>query len=305
MNFSKPYKLIKPSVVAICGKISSNPQFPDIIGTGVIVDESGLILTNSHVVKAISRLPRSKTAPPEEWPAFCFLFNFIPEKGMATIPLDIVGVAGIEAYSANNNYGDLPDIGFIRVNVTNLPCAKIAEKFVLEEGEEIGIAGFPMGTNTLRAPGWIHQFGPTLKVAHVGATLPFVCDNPHAILIDSIMQGGNSGSPVFNESGEIVAILYGGLNDIQQIKIPLKDGKMGGLRYTVPTNISYAVPSQIIHLAIQEIKQTPAYNEKIDTLTLEQHIERLRAKVMGPKTSNMYDERISENDIQRLVKEHK
>lgn len=301
MDFREAYKQIKPAIVAICARISSNPHFPDIIGTGVIIDSSGLVLTNSHVVKAIHKLPRRKSASPEEWPAFCFLFHFIPDKGMATLPLDIVGVGGIEAYSAKNHYGDVPDVGFLRLNVTNLPSAKIAIKFSLQEGQEIAVAGFPMGTRTLRAPGWIHQLSPSLKVGHVAALLPFVCDNPHAILLDSMMQGGNSGSPVFDDKGEIVGVLYGGLNDVSAIKLSVKEKEVY-LPYSVPTNLSYAVPNQIINLAVNQFKKIPLYTEKVKTSTLNEYISSKEGKLLDPKSPSIFDEEISEEDIVRLTK---
>jgi len=61
-QFIKIYPTLKPSIVAIASKVFSNPEFPDIIGTGFVAREDGIIFTNNHVVQAISKLPRLKVA---------------------------------------------------------------------------------------------------------------------------------------------------------------------------------------------------------------------------------------------------
>src|SRR5260370_8790405 len=90
---------------------------------------------------------------------------------------------------------------------------------------------------TLTAPGWIHQVTPTLQRGIISAVLPFTCTTPHAYAINVMVQGGASGSPVFlSESGEVIGVLYAGLND-PRVTLLTPD------LYTVPTNIRYVVPS--------------------------------------------------------------
>lgn len=299
MTIPEAYKKIKPSIVAICSRVSSNSYFPDIIGTGFIIEKSGLILTNQHIIKAIRSLPRRKNAPVDEWPVFCFLFHFIPGKGMAQIPLEIKAVGGVGAYSQENYYGDLPDVGIIRVNVSGLPTAVMARKFELEEGEQVGISGFPMGTRTLQAPGWIHQVSPTLKIGNVAAVLPFPCENPHAILIDSMMQGGNSGSPVFNKIGEVVGILYGGIDEKYLLKNTNNPSKI--LVYNVPSNLSLAIPCQLLNSIIEGAKKNPVFKEHtFKTITLQQVLNEHEAKILTPKAPLDQLIPIPENEIEGL-----
>ena len=70
-----------------------------------------------------------------------------------------------------------------------------------------------------------------------------------------MVQGGASGSPVFlNETGRVIGILYAGLTDTGvAFRNPSADGKAAAepIFYTVPTNISYVVPSHYIRTALE------------------------------------------------------
>lgn len=214
MNLIESYRKVKPSVVAIASRVKEDPLFPDIIGTGFVAREDGIIFTCKHVIDAIKRLPGVEKVPPNEWPIMALAFRLAPE-GMKVIPLNVRGAGGIKKYLDGKHYygEDVPDVGLLDVNVKNLPALELSENG-LSEGMEIGITGFPMGTETLRAPGWIHQISPTLKKGIISAILPFPCDNPHALLLDLMTQSGSSGSPVFDiNTGKVVGMIYAGLED--------------------------------------------------------------------------------------------
>lgn len=252
------YQQIKPSIVAIVSRISSNPEFPDIIGTGFIADSDGLILTCNHVIDLIKKLPRRKNASPEEWPIEVLSFKQFPE-GLATIPIDVVGIGKPAEWKRGFDYApDLPDVGLIRVNVKNLPSADIlTDGSELIEGKPVAFSGFPMGTDTLRAPGWIHQFTPTLQNAIIAAIMPFPCSNPHAIMLNVMTQGGASGSPVFSSNnGKVIAMVYGGLNETYRIL-----GERGIVSYKVPTNLTIAVTGWILKMFFESFKNSKEYKE--------------------------------------------
>lgn len=258
-SLEKTYQKIRPSIVAIASRISSNPDFPEIIGTGFIADPNGLIVTCDHVIDVVKSLPRIKTAPPEEWPIDAILFHLFPE-GMVSIHLEVVGVAKPRTWKRGFDYAPkLPDIGLIKVNTFNLPSLRLfLEMEKLTEGKKVATAGFPMGTKTLRAPGWIHQFTPTLQEGVISAVLPFPCANPHAFLIDIMIQGGSSGSPVFDpESGEVIGMIDAGLVDT--FKVGGKRDDDGMFIYKSPTSLTTVVSSKILDLFINTFKKSDDY----------------------------------------------
>ncbi len=302
MNLIESYEKIKTSIVAFAPLFhpvydpdEPPPEFPPIFGTGFIVDE-GIVATNDHVVKAFSRLPRPKDCPPDLWPVQCLLWHFIPDKGMATIKLEVLGVLSISHMEHGKVYygPPKPDVAFVHVKMKRLPRANV--KYNLEEikeGREIATAGFPMGTETLTAPGYLHQLTPTLQKGIISAVLPFPCATPHSIMINIMVQGGASGSPVFlPETGDVIGILYAGLEEKRKTKsgLPIKirqkieqfEPSIHSHYFTSPTNISYIVPAHYIENMLNTVKADPNAKLPEDTLTLEEFVKKAEHVVMKP-----------------------
>lgn len=287
-KFSKIYPKLKSSIVAIAAKVSKNPEFPDIIGTGFIARSDGIVFTNNHIVREIKRVPRLKSMGPEDWPVVVLYFHLIPEKGIMPIPLEVkgVGILKREKPVEGYNYGpDIPDLGFIHVHIKDLPALKIAPTLDLEEGDEVMLAGFPMGTDTLRAPGWLHQLSPTLQSGIISSLLPFSCDNPHAILLNIMTQGGSSGSPVFNPStGDIIGIEYAGIVESKRLS-----GKSGVLIYENNTSLTLAVPAKVISEIYQKIDEVEEFKgaNVASFDTIESLIAKKKVLLHKPKTVAM------------------
>lgn len=268
MNLEETYKVVQPSIVAFVSKYDSNDlssDFPTIFGTGFIVDD-GLVVTNGHVVEAFSDIPKPSTAPPEEISAEAILFHWVPGEGMGQIPIEILGAFCVDDMQVEGHYYGprRPDIAFVHVKAKGLPKIEIDSKAVaLQAGARVATAGFPMGTDALSAPGWIHQLTPTLQEGIISAVLPFPCDAPHAVMVNIMSQGGASGSPVFSPSAPVaIGVLYGGLDDTESL-----EGT--STRYTVPTNFSYFVPAYILENVLQRIRKDPQLKLPDDTQTID------------------------------------
>lgn len=274
MNLIESYEKIKPTIVAFTPKFhpvySQDEQLPELLpifGTGFVVDD-GIVVTNDHVVKAIPRLPKPHDCPPDLWPVDCLLWYFVPEKGLAIIHLEVLGVFGISHMEHGRVYygPPKPDVAFVQVKMKELPKANVKYDLKqIKEGREVTTAGFPMGTETLMAPGYLHQLTPTLQKGIISAVLPFQCKTPHALMINIMVQGGASGSPVFlPETGDVIGVLHGSLEEKRKAisalpkkhrkEIELLEPSFHSHIFASPTNISYVVPAHYIEKMLQDVK---------------------------------------------------
>src|SRR5689334_5420414 len=77
----KTFVDVRPSVVAFASRVvrRDRPDFPEIIGTGFVVDSRGVAVTNKHVIDALQALPpHPRTQDPA---AFCILPTSIQTSG--------------------------------------------------------------------------------------------------------------------------------------------------------------------------------------------------------------------------------
>jgi hypothetical protein len=252
------YKRLRHSIVAFTPRFALSEdeakQFPPILGTGVVINECGLIAKNSHVIDAIVKLPH-----PDDFKGIpaSVLFLILTEHGMAQLSFEIEGVFRIKTFKPGPAYygPKLPDLGFVFIKVKDLPGAPLrAHGKLYEEGEAIATAGFPMGTDQLTGPGWLHQLSPTLQSGIISAIHPFPCATPHGFTINVMVQGGASGSPVFNqETGEVIGLVYAGLYNFE-----MGDGQS---KQRVPTNYTYVVPAHYIVNSLASISQNEIYSK--------------------------------------------
>jgi len=135
-------------------------------GSGFIVDPTGLIVTNNHVVGRADRI-------------------IVALSDGTELPARLIGS------------DDLTDIAVIRVsNPAPLPYVTWGDSRTVEVGDWILAAGNPFGLGSSVTAGIVSARG-----RDIGAG-PF----DDFIQIDAPINPGNSGGPTFNMSGEVVAV---------------------------------------------------------------------------------------------------
>ena len=163
---------VSPAVVtiAVAGATSTDPfAVPEQgIGSGVIYDANGWILTNKHVVTGSDRL---------------------------TVKLKDGREFEGEVYGVDT----LTDLAIVKVDAKNLPVAKIGDSGAIRVGQLAIAIGSPLGTytNTVTA-GIVSALGRTIDVESGRIN--------NLIQTDTAINPGNSGGPLLDATGAVIGI---------------------------------------------------------------------------------------------------
>jgi S1-C subfamily serine protease len=180
------YERVSPAVVFIA-TTSINPyQLSDrvsrTVGSGVILDRSGLILTNAHVV-----FDRQSIV-------------VILDDG-TDLPAQLVGADPIF------------DLALIRITPPPdkpLPAVSVGDSDRLRIGEEVLAIGNPLGLDQTLTRGIVSAINRILPMT------PFSFQEP-LIQTDAAINPGNSGGPLLNRCGEVIGITTAILPEAQNI----------------------------------------------------------------------------------------
>jgi S1-C subfamily serine protease len=285
MALAETYSRLRGSVVAFIPKVfpaargGGAPEIPPIFGTGFVLHKDGIIVTNHHVVEAFKRYRNPPGIKKESWPVYAMLFHRIDE-GIVEIPLEVFGVAVIKSFEPGEVYygPPKPDLAIVHVKARGLPAVTVDEKTEIREGMTVATAGFPMGSDLLTAPGWLHQISPTLQQGIVSAVQPFAMPHPHSFSLNIMIQGGASGSPVFMpEAGAVVGIMYASLGEPSLVWRITDDGKKERIGFVrLPTAISHAVPGHYLMHFLNDLGNHPEFLPPEDALTIEEMIAKAK-----------------------------
>jgi serine protease Do len=171
-------KLLRPSVVRVQTEgatldILGRPVPTQGVGTGVIIDQEGHIITNDHVVSLDSTVASHIT---------------ITLSDGRTVTAKVVGT-------------DPPtDLAVLKIDATGLTPATLGDVSDLQVGEEVVAIGY-----ALDLPG-----GPTVTQGVVSAKGRIIQEASYsisdAIQTDASINPGNSGGPLVDDHGEVVGI---------------------------------------------------------------------------------------------------
>ena len=199
---------------AVVSQSNVAPGFPTILGTGFIVDERGMVLTNQHVIDAIENIP-----PPAQ---FVMIF---PEptsvNGNTMFGVILRKIKAINSISSFESFGPYfgeakPDFGFVQIDIQGLPVMEICgDSDVLQVGLEVATLGFPMGETALTPYdlGKAAQISAFARRGIISSVLPCACPDPHGFSVDILSEGGASGSPIFRtDDPRAIGILHAGFD---------------------------------------------------------------------------------------------
>ena len=199
------------------------------VGSGVIIDPNGYIVTNAHMVRGAHRVQVSV-------PAAATDDSTTSSGGRARIME--ARIVGMDSEI---------DLALLKIEASNLPAIRLADYNKLRQGEVVFAFGSPEGL----------QDSVTMGVVSAVARQPDP-DNPFVFIqTDAPINPGNSGGPLINVDGEMV-----GMNTF----ILTSGGGSEGLGFAIPSAvIGFAYPQLQryghVHrgeagIAVQEI--TPA-----------------------------------------------
>jgi S1-C subfamily serine protease len=179
---SQVYQKISPSVVVVRARVPGDTgKTEGSLGTGVIVDGSGDILTCLHVVKNALSI---KVVFADGTEANASVADEQPENDLAVLTPDI-----------------LPD---------NLTPATLSSSDTLRVGDEVVAVGNPFGINGSLSSGVVSGLDRNIKSPNTGESLSGL------IQFDAAVNPGNSGGPLVDRRGEVVGIVTALFNPTDQ-----------------------------------------------------------------------------------------
>jgi len=179
-------------------------------GSGVILDSSGYIVTNAHVVAGALRVQVALPLRAEDLDGR----TSILKSGARIVGGQIVGV------------DRETDIAVIKVSEKDLPVLKLADSDEGRQGQLVLAFGSPLGLDNSVSMGVVSSVARQLRPE--GSVV--------YIQTDATINPGNSGGPLVNADGDVV-----GINTM----IFSQSGGSEGIGFAIPSNIVHAVYLQI------------------------------------------------------------
>jgi S1-C subfamily serine protease len=184
---ARAYEAILPSVVRVVGQ-SNEKEEDDAdekshrgVGTGVVIVDSGIILTNLHVVQGAKRI---KVTFADGMESDAVITGVQPENDLAVL-----------------RALKIPD---------DLPAATMRSTGDLQPGDQVVAVGFPFGIGPSASAGVVSGLKREFRSPEGNKVLT------NLIQFDAAANPGNSGGPLVTLDGAVVGIVTAILNPSQQ-----------------------------------------------------------------------------------------
>jgi len=170
-------------------KIESGIGYPDrVIGSGFFIDPRGFILTNYHVIE-------SEVDP--EYEGYSRLYIRLSDSVEDKHPAKVVG------------YDRIFDIALLKVEMDAPYVFSIDENEEYQPGETIYAIGSPGGLQN------------TITSGIISAVERRFLQMGDAMQVDVPINPGNSGGPLLNEDGQILGVVFAGIEQFEGINFAI------------------------------------------------------------------------------------
>ncbi len=175
------YSIIRPSLVSVLAKMGSGDKERTSLGSGVVVVDTGLILTALHVVDGATDVEVT-------------FADGSQSKALVMVRQPEHDLAVLSAFT-------IPD---------DLKPATLASSATLQPGDEVIAVGDPFGIVNSVSAGVVSGLHREYIEKSGGITLKDL------VQFDAAVNPGNSGGPLVNRNGEVVGIVESLLNPTAQ-----------------------------------------------------------------------------------------
>nr|CEL18994.1 HtrA protease/chaperone protein [Kibdelosporangium sp. MJ126-NF4]CTQ95203.1 HtrA protease/chaperone protein [Kibdelosporangium sp. MJ126-NF4] len=200
-------KRVAPAVVTIELRGSTGGAF----GSGAVIDGTGYIITNNHVIA--------------------------PGVRDQSLKMSVVFTDGRRADAKVVGRDPKTDIAVLKVDVPNLTVLQFGDSEAVAAGDSVIALGSPRGLPNTVTDGIISALHRPRLIAGEGGDPPVAYD---AIQTDAAINPGNSGGPLINSAGAIIGI--------NSFIIPSGGDEPGsiGLGFAIPSNYARKIAQALI-----------------------------------------------------------
>ncbi|GAB3920304.1 peptidase S1 [Microlunatus endophyticus] len=216
-------KRIQPSVVTITVVSGSSGD----IGSGIVLDKQGHILTNNHVVASLSQ-DQSQGG------------GFGGAQQSGTSKITVTFSDGRTATAKVVGTDETDDLAVIKVDgVSNLTPATFAKTSSLSVGQSVVAVGAPLGLSQTVTSGIVSNVARPVRSGENNDAVYM------AVQTDAAINPGNSGGPLVDLNGSVVGIDSSIASTSDDSGSDSQSGNIG-IGFAIPSDVAVRIASQLI-----------------------------------------------------------